>query len=124
MEKDPVKPGVLRKQALLSDYYLGSVHGFAQTGEMLIASNTGSQLPQIVFSTPNLVVVVSTKKIVSTLADTYKRLYAHVIPLEDDRAMKAYGAHTAPNKIVVFQGENPMIGRKIHVIFVAEDLGF
>lgn len=123
-EKDPVKQGALRKQALLSDYYLGSVHALAQTGELLIASNSGSQLPHIVFSSPNLIFVVSTKKIVPTLADTYKRLYEHVIPLEDERVMKVYGMHTAPNKIVIFQGENPMIGRKIHVILVSEDLGF
>lgn len=123
-EKDPVKQSALRKQALLSDYYLGSVHALAQTGEMLIASNSGSQLPHIVFSSPNLIFVVSTKKIVPTLADTYKRLYEHVVPLEDERVMKVYGMHTAPNKIVIFQGENPMIGRKIHVILVSEDLGF
>lgn len=124
MEKDPVKQGDLRKQALHSDYYLGSTHALAQTGELLIASNSGSQLPHIVFTSPNLVFVVSTKKIVPTLEDTYKRLSAHVIPLEDERALKAYGVHTAANKIVVFQGENSMMGRKVHVILVSEDLGY
>src|SRR4051812_49421204 len=33
-EKDPDKQKTLRRQALISDYYLGSVHGLAQTGEM------------------------------------------------------------------------------------------
>ena len=68
-EKDRAKQMVLRKQAVLSDYYLGSVHALTETGEFLIASNTGSQLPHIVFTSPNLIFVVSTKKIVPTLAD-------------------------------------------------------
>src|SRR6266478_2357503 len=58
-EKDPAKQAVLRKQAVLSDYYLGSVHGLAETGEFVVASNSGSQLPHIVFTSPNLILVVS-----------------------------------------------------------------
>src|SRR5580704_8609267 len=37
-EKDPAKQAALRKQASLSDFYLGSVHALAQTGEFVIAS--------------------------------------------------------------------------------------
>ncbi len=62
-EKDPAKQALLRKQAVLSDYYLGSVHALAETGEFIIASNSGSQLPHIVFTSPNLLFVVSTKKL-------------------------------------------------------------
>src|SRR3989344_3801845 len=86
-EKDPAKQGSLRKQAVLSDYYLGSVHALAETGEFIIASNTGSQLPHIVFTSPSLIFVVSTKKIVLTLADAMKRLEKHVLPLEDKNIM-------------------------------------
>ncbi|MEK9182459.1 MAG: LUD domain-containing protein, partial [Patescibacteria group bacterium] len=53
-EKDPAKKAELRKLGVLSDYYLGSVHALAETGEFVIASNTGSQLPHIVFTSPNL----------------------------------------------------------------------
>ena len=42
-EKDRTKQMDLRKQAVLSDYYLGSVHGLAENGEFIIASNTGSR---------------------------------------------------------------------------------
>ena len=44
-ETDPAKQAELRRQALLSDYYLGSVHAIAETGELVIGSNSGSQLP-------------------------------------------------------------------------------
>src|SRR5208337_1497721 len=34
-EKDPVKQTLLRKQATLADYYLGSVNALAETGEIV-----------------------------------------------------------------------------------------
>lgn len=123
-EKDPGKQAALRKQATLSDYYLGSVHALAETGEFVIASNSGSQLPHIVFTSSNLIFVVSTKKIVPTLADAMKRLEEHVVPLEEQHMQQLYGAHTAPNKIVIFNGENQMLGRKVRMILVNEDIGF
>jgi hypothetical protein len=47
-EREPAKQSLLRKQATMSDHYLGSVHALAETGEFVIASNTGSQLPNVV----------------------------------------------------------------------------
>jgi L-lactate utilization protein LutC len=123
-EKDPAKQGVLRKQGVLSDYYLGSVHGLAETGEFIIASNTGSQLPHVVFTSPNAIFVVSTKKIVPTLTDAMNRLEQHVVPLEDVHMQQLYGVHTAISKVVIFKRENPMMGRSIKIILVEEDLGY
>ena len=123
-EKDPVAQAVLRKQAVLSDWYLGSVHALAETGECIIASNTGSQLPHIVFTSPNVIFVVSTKKIVPTLTDAFSRLEEHVMPLEDEHMKGKYGVGTAANKIVIVKGENPRMGRKVFIILVNEDLGF
>ena len=123
-EKDPAKQAKLRKQSVLSDFYLGSVHAMSETGEFIIATNTGSQLPHIVFTSQNLIFVVSTKKIAPTLQDADQRLWKHVIPLEDERMMGVYNMHTVANKILIFKGENPMMGRKVRVIFVNEDLGF
>lgn len=123
-EEDLEKQAELRKQSVLSDYYLGSVHALAETGELVIASNTGSQLSHIVYTSKNLIFVVSTKKIVPSLKDAMERLYDHVIPLEDERMMGVYKVHTAPNKILIFNGENPMMGRKVRMILVNEDLGF
>ncbi|MBI4090400.1 MAG: lactate utilization protein, partial [Candidatus Komeilibacteria bacterium] len=89
-EKDPAKQALLRRQALTSDYYLGSVHALAENGEFVIGSNTGSQMPHVVYSSPNLIFVVSTKKIVPTLADAMKRLEEHVVPLEDEHMQQLY----------------------------------
>lgn len=123
-EKDPVKQVILRKQSVLSDYYLGSVHALVENGEFIIASNSGSQLPHIVFTSPNLIFVVSTKKIVPTFYQAMERLEKHVVPLEDKHMREKYGVGTALNKIIIFKNENPMSGRKIRMILVEEDLGF
>ncbi len=123
-EKDTAKQAILRTQSALSDYYLGSVHALAETGEFVIASNSGSQLPHIVFTSPNLIFVVSTKKIVPTLADALQRLEKHVVPLEDTHMKEKYGVGTNPSKIVIFNYENPIMQRNVRMILVNEKLGF
>lgn len=123
-EKDPVKQGALRKQALLSDFYLGSVHALIENGEFLIASNTGSQLPHIAFSSPNLIFVVGTQKIVPNLTEATKRLEEYVVPLEDKHMKQLYSVGTALNKLLIFKGESSFTGRKIRMILVNKQLGF
>ena len=125
-ETDKPKQMALRKAALNSDYYLGSVHAIAETGELVIASNTGSQLPHIVFTSPNIIFVASTKKIAADLPEALKRLNEYVVPLEDvhmkEKSKGAYG--TMLSKIFIMNRENPMMGRKVRIILVNEDLGF
>ncbi len=123
-EADPAKQALLRKQALLSDYYLGSVHALAEIGEWVIASNTGSQLPHVVFSSPNLIFVVGTQKIVSTLAEAMNRLEEYVYPLEDKRMKEAGATGSNISKILIFKKENPAMGRKVRMILIKEKLGF
>ncbi len=114
----------LRRQSVLSDYYLGSVHALAETGEFIIASNSGSQLPHVTYTSPNLIFVVSTKKIVPTLAEAMLRLEKHVYPLEDQRMMNTYQAHSGINKLLIFKGEAESTGRKVTIILIQENLGF
>ncbi len=123
-EVDPAKQTILRKQSALSDFYLGSVHALTETGELIIASNTGSQLPHIVFTSPNVIFVVGTQKIVPNFAEAITRLEDYVFPLEDKRIMGLYGSHSMISKVVTLRRENPMMGRKVHVILVNEKLGY
>lgn len=123
-ETDPTKQAQLRQDAIHADYYLGSVHALSETGEFVVASNTSSQLPHVVSTSPNLIFVVGAQKIVPTLGDALKRLEEYVVPLENERALKAYGGPTTLNKIVIFKGESPYTGRKIRLIIVNESLGF
>lgn len=123
-EQDPTKQANLRQQAIHADYYLGSVHALSETGEFVIASNTGSQLPHIVFTSKNLIFVVGAQKIVPNLVEALKRLEEYVIPLEDKHMQEKYGVGTSPNKILIFKGEATVIQRKVRIIVVNEALGF
>lgn len=123
-EQDPAKQALLRKQAVLSDWYLGSAHAVTQTGELIFGSNSGSQLPHILYTSPNVLLVVSTKKIVPAIKDALDRLESFVVPLEDQHMRQKYNVGTALNKEVIFRGENPKSGRTIQVLFVKESLGF
>lgn len=123
-ETDPVKKAELRKQAMMSDYYLGSVHALAETGEFLVASASGSQLPHIAFTSPNLILVVGAQKIVPTIAEAMDRLDKHVFPLENER-MKSVGmGGSVIAKELIFRREPAFTQRKVRMIIVKEKLGF
>ena len=123
-ETDPAKQNQLRRESVVSDFYLGSAHAVTETGELVIASNSGSQLPHLAFTSPNIILVVGTQKIVSDLSNGLKRIQEDVIPLEDERMKKVYGYGTLWAKTLVMHKENAAIGRKVHVILVNENLGF
>lgn len=124
-EKDPAKQGMLRKQAALSDFYLGSAHAIAETGEIVVASNSGSQLPHLVFTSQNIILIVGAQKIASDLDSAIKRLKEYVFPLEDAR-MKSVGvaAGSHISKLLIINKEQPFMGRKSHIILVNEKIGF
>jgi L-lactate utilization protein LutC len=123
-ETDKAKQGVLRKQSVISDFYLGSVHALSENGEMVIASASGSQLPEIVFTSQNLIFVVGVQKIAENLDQALKRVREHVVPLEDNR-MKSVGmGGTMLSKILILEKEPAFMGRKVHILIVKEKLGF
>ncbi|NNM84097.1 lactate utilization protein [Candidatus Parcubacteria bacterium] len=123
-EKDPEKQANLRKHSVVSDYYLGSAHAVTEEGEIMVASNSGSQLPHLAYTSPNIILVVSTKKIVPTLQDGFRRIDEYIVPLEEVNMQKKFGAHTLHAKTLVMHKEGAWSGRKIHIIFVNEELGF
>lgn len=123
-ETDPEKQAKLRQESVLSDFYLGSAHSVTEEGEIVVASNTGSQLPHLVFTSKNIILVVGAQKITKDLADAMNRIKESVIPLEDERMKKVYGFGTTWAKTLVLHKENPNMGRSINVIFVGEVLGF
>lgn len=123
-ETDKNKQAQLRKESLNSDYYLGSVHALMENGDFLVASNTGSQLPHIAFTSPNLVFVVGTQKIVPGMAEAMQRLEEYVVPLEDKHMQQKYQVNTFLSKILIFKGRSPFANRNITFILVNEELGF
>ncbi len=122
-EKDPKKQTLLRKQSVLAEYFLGSVQAVTENGETLIASASGSQLPAYAFTSPNVIWVVSVKKIVPDLETGLKRINDHVFPLEDARMKSAGASGSVIGRILIFKKEI-MTDRKVRLIFVNENLGF
>jgi len=104
-----------------SEYTVGSVHALTQDGHALIASATGSQLPNYVYGASNVIWVVGSQKIVKDINEGLDRIENHTFHLEDARAQEAYGAHSSLKKILIYRQENP--GR-VSIILVKEAVGF
>lgn len=123
-EQDPEVKAALRKQSVISDYYMGSVHAIAETGEMVIASASGSQIPHLAFTSQHLVLVAGAQKIVPTLDDAMARLKDYVFPLEDARMKSTGAAGSLIAKVLIMAHEPSFMGRTVQLILVNEKLGF
>lgn len=105
------------------EWVVGSVHAVTEDGRVLVASNTGSQLGSYAYSSAHVIWVVGAQKIVSDLDKATLRVYEYVLPLESERARKAYGvAGSNVSKILIVNKE--VVSGRIHLIFVGENLGF
>lgn len=112
-----------KKLGAAADWTIGSVHAVTENGEIMIASNTGSQLPAYAYAAGRVVWVVGTHKIVKNIEEGFKRIYERSLPLESERAKKAYGVSgSAVNKILIVNKE--ILEGRITLIFVNEVLGF
>ncbi len=121
-EQDLIKQNELRKQSSLAQFFLGSVHAVTESGEVLIASATGSQLAPYAYTSEHVIWVVGAQKIVPNLDEAFKRVREHVFPLENAR-MQATGAPGSVfGKWLLFERE--VMSRQIHLILVNEVLGF
>lgn len=104
------------------EWTVGSVHAVTLDGHVLIASNSGSQLPAYAYGAAHVVWVVGTQKIVKNIEEGIKRIYEYCLPLENARAQKAYGVGSAVNKLLIVNAEK--IPNRITIILVKEKLGF
>src|SRR5258708_406256 len=130
---EPVRPRIwsmdrktqgdeIRRLGAAPDFMLGSVHAVTETGSLLAASMSGSQLGPYVSGAGRVILVVGTQKIVADLEDGLRRINEYAYPLEDARAQAAYRIRSAVNKVVVINRE--IIPGRITVVFVDAVLGF
>jgi len=118
---DPTKKKEMKQVVAAADFVVASVHAVTADGKLLIASASGSQLPLAAYGAEQVVFVVGTHKIVPDLEAGLHRIEHHSVPLEDKRALAAYGFNTMFAKLLVFNREIP--GR-VTVILVDEELGY
>jgi hypothetical protein len=124
-EQDPARQSLLRRQSTLADYYLGSVHAISQTGEVVVASMTGSQLSPYAYAASNVIWVVGTQKVTSSLEEAVRRVRQYVLPHEDKRMREFTGGRMGSmiGKILIFEHEAPFLNRKISLLFVQQPTG-
>lgn len=115
----------MQKLGAAPEWTVGSVHAVTEEGEVLIASNTGSQLAAYVSGSMHVIWVVGTQKIVKNVEEGMKRIYDYIVPRETERARKAYNLpefNTNVSKLLIVNKE--IVYGRIHLIFVNEQLGF
>jgi hypothetical protein len=104
------------------DVIVGSVHAVTETGCLVIASASGSQLPGYAGGSLRAIWVVGAQKVVPDLSTALRRVEEHCLPLESDRAMNVYGKPSAINRLLILNAE-PQPGRGI-VLLLREAIGF
>lgn len=104
------------------DVIIGSVAAVTETGALVAASATGSQLPGYAGGAGHAIFVVGAQKIVPDLATALRRVEEHCLPLENERALGAYGKPSALNRLLVLNAV-PEDGRAT-VLLLRETIGF
>ena len=104
------------------DVIVGSVHAVTETGSLVIASASGSQLPGYAGGSLRAIWVVGAQKVVPDLTAALRRVEEHSLPLENKRATKAYGRPSAINRLLILNAE-PEPGRGT-VLLLREAIGF
>jgi hypothetical protein len=104
------------------DVIVGSVQAVTETGSLVAASASGSQLPGYAGGSLRAIWVAGAQKVVPDLAAALRRVEDHCLPLESERAMKVYGRPSATNRVLILNAE-PHPGRGT-VLLLREAIGF
>lgn len=101
---------------------MGSAAAVTETGSLVIASASGSQLPAYAGGAAHAIWVVGAQKVVANLESALRRVEEHALPLENVRAQPVYGSPSAVNRLLVPNAE-PHPGRAT-TLLVREAIGF
>ena len=112
----------IRRLGAAPDVMLGSVHAVTETGSLLAASMSGSQLGPYLSGAGRVILVIGTQKIVRDVEEGLLRINEYAYRLEDARAQAAYGIRSAVNKVAVINRE--FTPGRITVVLVDEAIGF
>jgi L-lactate utilization protein LutC len=104
------------------DVLVGSVAAVTETGSLVAASASGSQLPGYAGAAARVIWVVGAQKVVPDLSTALRRVEEHCLPLESERAMRVYGRPSAVNRVLILNAE-PEPGRAT-VLLLRQAIGF
>jgi hypothetical protein len=112
----------IRRLSAVPDVIVGSVQAVTETGSLVIASGSGSQLPGYAGGAAHAIWIVGAQRVVPDLSAALRRVEDHCLPLESARTEAAYGSPSAVNRLLVLNAEiRPGRGT---VLLLREAIGF
>ena len=121
-ETDPGKQMEVRRRVTLADYFIGSVQAIAETGEVVVASASGSQIAAYVFAANHVIWVAGTQKICPSLDHALARVRGYTVD-RHDKWLEEQGRDPFPiGKLMVCERER--VTGRITVILIKESLGW
>ena len=119
---DPAAQREFRRKTTTAEYFVGSVQAIAETGEIVVASGSGSQVGAYAYGARRLILVAGTQKICPSLADAEARTRGWTLEVHD-RWLEGRGVAPTPiGKLLVIEHE-PVVGR-ITMLLIPESLGW
>ena len=112
----------IRKLGGTPDYAAGSIHAVTQSGTVMIASLTGSQLGPYASGAGKVIWVVGAQKLVKDLEEGLRRIQEYCYPLEDAHLRGLIKMGTNINKILIVKRE--LRPGRTTMIIVKEQVGF
>ena len=112
----------IRRLVAGPDVVVGSVAALTETGSLVIASGTGSQLPAYAGGAGRAIWIVGAQKVVPDVSTALRRVEDHCLPLESARTQAVYGSPSAVNRLLILNAE-PYPGRGT-VLLLREAIGF
>jgi LUD domain len=87
------------------DVVVASAAALTETGSVVVASGSGSQLPAFAGGGAHAIWIVGAQKVVPDLSTALQRVEEHALPLESARTKAAYGWPSAINRLLVLNAE-------------------
>jgi hypothetical protein len=104
------------------DVIVGSVAAVTETGSLVVASASGSQLTGYAGGAARAIWIVGAQKVVPDLSTALRRVEEHCLPLENIRSQQVYGQSSAINRLLILNAElDPGRGT---VLLLREAIGF
>ena len=113
---------VRRRVTTIADYFVGSVQAISASGEVIIASGSGSQIAAYVYGAKKVFWVAGIQKICPDLPSAIERVRGYTLE-KHDQWLEGYGRSAAPvGKLLIFEHEQ--VKERVHMILVKETLGW
>jgi len=111
----------IRKLGAAPDFMLGSVQAVTESGQLVVASASGSQIGPYASGAGKLILVIGSQKIVPDVDTALRRINEHVFPYEDARLRETIGVGTKLTRWLVI--EQDYYPGRTTIILVRESTG-